>query len=295
MQKRIKAAFERLGIDIEKWVACGSDHGIHYKKDDYFSKCFSDREYPPLVKRCICNANIKENCYITTEDFNYDNIVVVGNCCFKEFSTGKLIKCIVCDQDHSNFTGKHKEICNNCKKDKIITKKLINRHNKKIIRDFNKSVDNLLLKYSLDLDAVFKEYCYDLAKIYPIFIQEERDIIKYLNYKKRNRLDEYYRIKNMKASAKLLNQYKDHMQLQLEGLNNEYKPVFNGVKLLNKYLKYLIKKDSKGNLHNRKIIFKYTEDYNIACFYENNKHVYTMNLKTGLPTKKSPSQIKINL
>ena len=288
MQKRIKAAFEKLGIDTEKWVACGSDGGIHYKTNDYFSKCFPNKEYPPLVERCICNAKIKENCYITTEDLNYNNIVIVGNCCFKEFSTGKLIKCTVCDQDHSNFTGKHKEICNDCKKDIIKNKKLINRHNKKIIKEFNESVDNLLEKYYLDLDAVFKEYCYDITKIYPIFMVEKQDIKRYSMYKRLNRLDIYTNSKIKKESAKLLNHYKDHMQQQLEGLNIEYNPVFNGFKLLNKFAKIYKK-------NNRKIWFKYCNDYNIACLYENYKHVYTMNLTLAKPTKNSPCKDPIIL
>lgn len=270
-KKQILAAFEKLNIDISTWVACGSDHGLRMLENDLFKKTFPNNNYPDQKTICICGHKIKENCYITTPNLDYNNIVIIGNCCYKLFNEKKTMMCILCDEQHSNIKS---EKCNKCK-----AKQASYTRNKR--KEIKSESYYLLERYENELDALFKDYCHTILELRPIY----KDESKYLRCKEKNRLDQYYKLKMIDITKTLLTQYVSALEWHFNELNDEYKPVFNGFKLLNKFAKVI--------KPNRKIWFKFCDTYNISCLYENGKHIYTMNLNTIKPTKNSPSQERI--
>jgi hypothetical protein len=91
------------------WFYCGGRNGNarHY---NYFKMLYPDDEFPSLTNECICGHNIKENCYITNEDY----MLVLGNCCIKRFlpneNSGRT--CEICKKPHKNRKNNR---CNDCR------------------------------------------------------------------------------------------------------------------------------------------------------------------------------------
>ncbi len=234
---------------------CKCSKNLNDKGMQYFKMCFGILDFPAYKETCVCGVHIKENCYITTQDLNYNNIIVVGTCCYENFILIKNSKCLLCNENHKNGIRKNKGFCDDCA---VVRTEIIQQQT-----------------------TIKRQQTLSRKKI----LNEENRVFKTLF---NNTISELVIFEYIKMEQELLNSYKVHIQHQLEELNNKYKPVYNGFKLLNKFAKICTKS-------NKKIYFKYCTDYNIACLYENYKHVYTMNLDNMRPTKKSPSQEIINI
>jgi hypothetical protein len=281
---KIYKVFEKYGIDPNIYVTCGTSGGRIVNGEVknmtgslYYKKCYPNSAIPELKSHCICGIKIIENCYVTTPDYNPNNIVVVGNCCFKEFFKNKVTFCLICNESHTNGIFDNKGLCDSCK---IIKKSKL--------RELSKEFKMLVKKHEYSLNCIIQQETYELNNIKEKYDLLRKKIEKYENLKKTGKLEQYITSKIIKKNSILFNQYRELLEIELEELNYIYNPVFNGFKLLNKFAKICKK-------NNRKIRFKYCNDYNIACLYENYKHVYTMNLNTGRPTKNSPSQKLVNL
>ena len=102
---------EALGLTYEEvkqdYKYSGGSKGSHR---NYFDLCFSG-DIPEKVLECLCEHPIKDNCYLS-KDFDYDSILIVGNCCIKKFIDKSSRTCFHCDAPHKNRTMNY---CNDCK------------------------------------------------------------------------------------------------------------------------------------------------------------------------------------
>jgi hypothetical protein len=280
-QKRILSKFEKLGIDPKLWVYVGSNYSniIIDSELVLFQKYFPNQDYPQLEDRCICGARIKENYYITTKDYNYNNITVIGSECYKEFIENKTIKCLVCNEEHTDSltnNAKYKHLCKTCVK----TKKQWYLKNKKNI---TVAKNDLIAKYRVELDAMYHNHSYDVDELYNKFKRKRDDIQEQEKYKKIGKYDIYINKIILKQSDSLVNEYRKSLDFHLNELNNQYKIKHNSFELFNKFNKLK---------ENRKYIkFVNKDEYNIACIYINYTHVSTINLVTMRQTKNSPSKL----
>jgi hypothetical protein len=277
-QKRILSKFNTLGIDPTLWVYVGSNNVIIDSEFNLFKKYFPNHEYPKLEDRCVCGAKIKENYYITTKNYDYNNITVIGSECYKEFIENKTIKCLICNQEHTDSltnNPKYKHLCKTCVK----TKKQWNLKNKKNITI---AKNDLISKYRIELDAMYHNYNYGVDEIYNEFKRKRDDTRERERYKKMGKYDLYIK----KTSLKKCNEYRKSLDFHFNDLNNEYKINHNSFELLNKFNKIT---------ENKKYIkFVDKEEYNIACIYINYTHVSTINLVTMRQTKNSPNKLILN-
>ena len=89
---------------------------------------------PPHTPHCVCHHGIKWNCYIFDTDKRV--LTVVGNCCIKKFTGGKMRICDECGASHKTqkwnkckdckpkYTPKRKtkrikRICKFCKEEEV--------------------------------------------------------------------------------------------------------------------------------------------------------------------------------
>ncbi len=77
------------------WRYCGGNYASHYK---YFKLTCPNDNLPTPVSQCVCHHPIKKNCYIT----NGEEILVLGNCCIKQFLPKGGRTCELCDEPHRN-------------------------------------------------------------------------------------------------------------------------------------------------------------------------------------------------
>lgn len=266
---KIYKVFEKNGINPTIYVTCGTSGGRLVNGEVknitgslYYKKCYPNSAIPELKSHCICGIKIIENCYVTTPDYNHNNIVVVGNCCFKEFFKNKITFCLICNEPHTNGIFNNKGLCDSCKIIKKSKLRELSKEFKTLVKEHEYSLNDIIQREIYELNGIIKIEKYELNGII------QREIFK---------LNKYFSNLN-----DIFNQYEQLLKIDLEELNYKYNPVFNGFKLLNKFGKIYKK-------NNRKIYFKFGE-YNIACLYENYVHIYTMNLNTGLPTKNSPNK-----
>ena len=107
---KLREGFEKMGYDstliAETWKYCGGDKGPHLK---YFEENFNFAQ-PPHKSHCICEVEIKYNCYIT--DPEETEILVIGNCCIKRFMKHSGRTCKVCKSPHKN---RKDNLCNICR------------------------------------------------------------------------------------------------------------------------------------------------------------------------------------
>lgn len=88
---------------------CGGNGTDHDRKR--FITNFGDTPFPPTVKKCPCGHAIIKNCYVT-ENNEYSKIIIVGNCCVKQFDSGNKRICVLCKSPHKNRTVNK---CNDCR------------------------------------------------------------------------------------------------------------------------------------------------------------------------------------
>ena len=90
----------------------GGDTGRHR---NYLSICHTYKlPLPSHAKKCVCDHNIVENCYITDDK----QILVIGNCCIKKFITKSSRTCERCHASHNNRIVNR---CNDCRKGRCDT------------------------------------------------------------------------------------------------------------------------------------------------------------------------------
>jgi ribosomal protein S17E len=297
-----------MDLDPNDYILCGSDgFSRMYPKQSkwndtgiaYFKKCFPDMPYPKHSKTCLCGHHIFENCYITTRDMNYNNILTIGNCCYKHYVIDLNTNCLSCNAPHSNGINRNKGLCDDCKRINKDTKKakkrklselnlqikreskdMINQYKKHLessfnhimymyhivdnsIRSFNREANNMINQYKSHLESSFN----DLKRSYNIV----EDSIEAFNAE----------------SNYMINQYKTHVRFHFNDLIDSYNIMYNSIKLLNKFY--------KCRSINKKITFVYKPEYSIANIYNKFTLVYRMNLKTCKPTASSPDQKPIIL
>jgi formylmethanofuran dehydrogenase subunit E len=280
--KRILAKFDKLGIDPKKWVYVGCSYK-NIIADSLFVSNFPDiDEYPEIKDRCVCGAKIKENYYITTRDLNYDNLTVIGSECYKLFIDNKTIRCIVCNEEHTDTMTKnpnYRHLCKTCAN----TKKQYIKNNKKALITAH---DDLINKYRVELNIIYNNYNYDVSELFNKFKRKRDDINEQERYKKRGKYHVYLNKIISKKADILLNEYRESLNFHFTDLNWQYKIKHNSFEIFNKFNKI---KESK-----KYIRFVNKEEYKIACIYVNFKHVLTINLTTMQQTKNSPNLIKFN-
>jgi len=84
----------------------------HFNYWNIFKKSYHlcDDDLPKFTDKCLCNHTIKYNCYII--DTQNLEMLVVGNCCIKKFTKGKLRTCEMCGKNHKN---RKDNICKDCR------------------------------------------------------------------------------------------------------------------------------------------------------------------------------------
>jgi len=127
--------FSRAYNDKVLWNKCGIE---------YFKKCYPEHDFLPYSKQCICGVNIKENCYITSPDMDYNNIIIVGNCCYTKFIDNNFTDCLICKNKHTNGITRNQGRCDNCKK--II--KNIEQEYRKTMPDISDELNNITQAYN---------------------------------------------------------------------------------------------------------------------------------------------------
>lgn len=93
-------------IQHGKFKYCGGNKGRHL---NYYKLNFNEKPLPNYTNKCICNHDIKENCYIS----DGNTILILGNCCIKKFIPHNSRTCEICNQPHRNRKVNR---CNNCRK-----------------------------------------------------------------------------------------------------------------------------------------------------------------------------------
>ena len=76
-----------------KWKYCGGNRGRHF---NYYKLCWKGRKLPGLTNKCVCDHDIRENCYIT----DGESILILGNCCIKKFIPKSTRTCERCGAPH---------------------------------------------------------------------------------------------------------------------------------------------------------------------------------------------------
>ena len=104
---------EKHNISFEKfendYYYCGGDY---QPKLNYFYQIFKHYDCPEKEQICLCNTNIKRNCYVYNKETKH--ILILGSCCIKNFTKNGINKtCEKCNEQHKNIKD---NICNNCRK-----------------------------------------------------------------------------------------------------------------------------------------------------------------------------------
>lgn len=94
------------------------DIGFYYaggdfkEHDNYWNMRYGGKQKPEHQAKCVCNVDIKHNCYITDDD---EFFLVIGRCCIKRFvpkeKQGRT--CSNCKTPHRN---KKDNLCGECRK-----------------------------------------------------------------------------------------------------------------------------------------------------------------------------------
>ena len=113
---RFKNALIENGItNIKDYYYCGGrEKTITTRHKNYFKLVFGDKEPLNHKNKCICGHNISQNCYAskkTNNKFDYETIIVLGNCCIKKFEINGRT-CENCNAKHKNRKNNY---CNDCK------------------------------------------------------------------------------------------------------------------------------------------------------------------------------------
>lgn len=193
--ENFKTSLRELNLDplhvFETYVYVGGNGNdinkdIIYLRNMEFKANFGDLPFPKLADKCLCGHPIVENCYISSEFGNYDNILIIGNCCYIKFLKNKNRLCVSCRDRHENKNG----LCKHCSKLRNVKRKnirkkinilpdlyceeLYNNIYREYEHDTNVEYINLLSKiYTIDYDqllqdyknarnSIVKEYCYDI-------------------------------------------------------------------------------------------------------------------------------------
>lgn len=274
-----------MGVDPEIYVTCGTSGGriINGEVKNmigslYYKKCCPNIKIPEPKTHCVCGIKIIENCYVTTPDYNPDNIIVVGNCCFKEFFKNKVTYCLVCNEPHTNGIFDNKGLCDNCKVVKRAKLREISKEMTLLLKEHESSLNDIVQKQHNEYNNICSLHDQSIQKaIYYDKLRKEGKLENYLAKEKEKELIEQSNI--------LLDDYREALQVELNMLNNVYKIRFNKFEVFNRFNK----------LSNRNKILKCicNDTYKIACIYIDSKHVYTINLNTLQPTNNSPNLISI--
>lgn len=116
---------------------------------------FGNRQFPEHKDKCICGHNIVENCYLSSSFNNYNDIIIIGNCCYKNYFANLSRVCIKCKEEHTNKNG----LCNSCKKIKTKFKRDIKRIG------LDGLIDQIKEGYVIEMRNAFKCYIKDTEKI----------------------------------------------------------------------------------------------------------------------------------
>jgi len=110
--KNLCKNLEAMGLSYEEvsknYKYSGGTKGSH---SNYFDLCFVNISQPQRVSRCLCEHEIKENCYIS-KDNDFSTIIILGNCCIKKFIKSSSRTCEICSVPHKNRSNNY---CNDCK------------------------------------------------------------------------------------------------------------------------------------------------------------------------------------
>jgi len=105
---------KEMGLDYwdvkTNWKYYGGNKGSHLN----YYRLITDDPLPEHEPKCVCNHNIKENCYIANPDESL--MVVIGNCCIKKFIDKKGRTCSFCKKPHNNRKDNYCNTCRNAKK-----------------------------------------------------------------------------------------------------------------------------------------------------------------------------------
>jgi len=121
---RFLKGLQELNLDpyyvMKNYVSVGGDGYSRipqYEKKNQnhineFKANFGNKDFPRYTNRCICNHPIMENCYISKDFKDYENIIIIGNCCYRKFINNKDRKCENCDLVRKSRSN----LCADCKK-----------------------------------------------------------------------------------------------------------------------------------------------------------------------------------
>ena len=111
LQRQFIEGLREEGLTYEEvrdtWKYAGGNRNSHCR---YYDLCFPDREPPEWTDRCVCNHEIKENCYIASADES--RFLVLGNCCIRKFMKKRTRTCDICGEAHRNRVVNR---CNDCR------------------------------------------------------------------------------------------------------------------------------------------------------------------------------------
>jgi hypothetical protein len=280
---RIYKIFEEIGLDPHTYVCCGSDgysriegHWINNIGINVFNMYFHSNAFPDFKKKCPCGMKIMENCYVTTPNYDYSNIIAIGNCCYENFIDNKVTHCLMCNEPHTNGIKKNAGLCDDCK---VVRKA-------KLLK-IGKEMAMLLKEHESSLNDIVKMQQKKYINICYLQDKSIQKVIFYDKLKKEGLLEDYLveekRKELIKKSNNLLDEYYDILRNNLDELNNRYKIRFNKFTVFSKFV----------NLKEPKKYLKYIEnEYKIACIYIDHKHVLTINLITLKQTRNSPNLIR---
>lgn len=282
-KSKIYKIFEEIGLDPHTYVCCGSDgysriekHWINYIGINVFNMYFLSNPFPDFIDKCPCGMKIMENCYVTTPDYNYNNIVAIGNCCYEKFIDNKVTHCLMCNELHTNGIKKNAGLCDNCKPIR-----------KAKLREISKEMTFLLKEHESSLNDIVKMQHNEYNNICSLHDQSIKKAIYYDKLRKEGKLENYLakekEKKLIEQSNILLDDYRGTLQEELNMLNNVYKIRFNKFEVFNRFNK----------ISNKNKILKCicNDTYKIACIYIDSKHVHTINLLTLRATQNSPNLI----
>ena len=127
LKQKYNISFESFSNDF---YFCGNNGD----KKNYFYKIFKNLDFPEFEDKCLCNTNIKKNCYVYNKTTKH--IIILGSCCIKKFCKyGIKQTCDLCNKPHKNRIGNK---CNECR----LIKKLYSG----FCIDCNKVIDRKYLK-----------------------------------------------------------------------------------------------------------------------------------------------------
>ena len=110
--KNLCKNLEAMGLSYEE---VSKDYkysgGTKDRHSNYFKLCFVNTHYPDRVSQCLCEHEIKENCYISKGN-DFSTIIILGNCCIKKFIKSSSRTCEICSAIHQNRNNNY---CNDCK------------------------------------------------------------------------------------------------------------------------------------------------------------------------------------